>query len=76
MNCTNAECETSVDDEKGLLITFRERYEAEEVVPRFVLDPAFFPLEVLMIVFTKIEGAAYGTFNGDMAHLCKQTGAE
>jgi hypothetical protein len=42
LNCANAECETSVDDEKGLLITFRERYEAEEVVPRFVLDSAFF----------------------------------
>jgi hypothetical protein len=36
MNCADAECETSTDDEKGLIIKFRERYEAEEVVPRFV----------------------------------------
>jgi hypothetical protein len=33
MNCADAICEVSTDDDKGMIVKFKERYEAEEVLP-------------------------------------------
>jgi hypothetical protein len=33
MNYADAICEVSTDDDKGMIVKFRERYEAEEVLP-------------------------------------------
>lgn len=67
MNCAEAVCEPAVEDATGVIVKFKERYEAEQVNSVF-LDFALVS-ELIVVLATVDRGTAW-TVDGNVVYSC------
>jgi len=66
MNCAEAVCETSPEDAAGIIVKFKERYEAEQVVEKLGCS------SWLTVVFAKVGRTTIGPIDGNLVYPCDE----